>query len=349
MIAQFLEYLSKEVDLTVISVAENDESLIRTYKHIPLLKKSFNRYFDWSLVSKLGSIIKREKVDAVIWEHPYYAWLASIIKKRTHIQTILHTHNIEHRRFESTGNWWWWILRKYEKWFFNLADYILFVSVEDRSFATQKWNIKKEKCIELASGVPISQYPADREHSRQTLRQSHRIGKDEKVLLFNGLLSYKPNLDALRVILDEINPRLLTHTDFKYKIIICGKGLPTGLDELKNFSEKNIIYAGFVPDIEPYFKGADLFLNPVQTGGGIKTKMVEAIAFGTTVIATKSGATGIHPEVCGDKLIVVKDDDWAAFAEAIIENAHNRNVTPASYYEFYYWGSIVKRLLESFT
>ena len=48
--AQFYEYLGKEIDLTVISVAENDFSLAKNYKTISFLKKSFYRYVDLSLL-----------------------------------------------------------------------------------------------------------------------------------------------------------------------------------------------------------------------------------------------------------------------------------------------------------
>ncbi|HKB44226.1 MAG TPA: glycosyltransferase family 4 protein [Chitinophagaceae bacterium] len=87
-----------------------------------------------------------------------------------------------------------------------------------------------------------------------------------------------------------------------------------------------------------------IFLNPVQSGGGIKTKMVEAIAFGTTVITTETGAAGIQKNICGNKLIIVPDNDWNAFAAAIVDNADKNEITPASYYEHYYWGNIVKKI-----
>jgi len=344
-IAQFLDYLGKEANLTVGSVGTNDTSLIKTYKHIPLLKNSSSKYIDLSLASKLTSLIAKEKFDAIIWEHPYYAWLANTIKKRTGVRTILHIHNIEYQRFQSTGKWWWWILRNYERWFFKLADQVLFVSPDDREFAIKKWHINAAKCTEVAFGVPISEHPADKERSRQTVRAQHKIEDDEKVLLFNGLLDYKPNLDALFVILKEINPLLLERRDFRYKIIICGKRLLPELRNLRDYQDKNVIYAGFVDDIETYFKGVDLFLNPVQSGGGIKTKMVESIAFGTTVIATETAAMGIRREVCGNKLIVVADNDWTGFAKAIVENADKDEITPPSYYQHYYWGRIVRNLI----
>jgi glycosyltransferase involved in cell wall biosynthesis len=116
------------------------------------------------------------------------------------------------------------------------------------------------------------------------------------------------------------------------------------MNDLKDYADKNIIYAGFVDDIETYFKGADLFLNPVQSGGGIKTKMVESIGFGTTVIATRSGAHGISKASCDDKLVILDDNDWSAFANAIIENVNQLSVTPPKYYEYYYWGNIARRV-----
>jgi glycosyltransferase involved in cell wall biosynthesis len=344
-IAQFLDYLGKITDLTVVSVPQNDATLIKTYKHLAWLKKdSLARYSDISLISKLSSLIKRENFDLVIWEHPYYTWLASIIKRRTRIKTVLHIHNIEYQRFRSTGRWWWWILKTYEKRFFKLADEILFVSPDDKKFAIETWKIKKEKCVEVAFGVEISKYPDDKETCSRTVKAIHKISNDEKILLFNGLLDYKPNIDALLIILNEINSLLLQREDFKYKILISGKRLPAELNELKEYTDKNIIYAGFVDNVEMYFKAADVFLNPVQSGGGIKTKMVEAIAFGTTVITTNTGAAGIHRDTCGNKLIVVPDNDWKAFAQAITQNANNSELTPQSYYDHYYWGNIVKKV-----
>jgi len=345
-IAQFLDYLGGETNLTVISVSENDLSLIKTYKHLSWLKKiSFSKYFDLSLISKLTTLIKKEKFDAIIWEHPYYTWLAGIIKKRTGIKTILHIHNIEYQRFQSTGKWWWPVLRSYEKRFFKIADEILFVSPDDKKFAIEKWGIEEKKCIEVAFGVEINKYPDDKDHCKKAIKGIHKIADDEKILLFNGLLDYKPNLDALLAILKDINPILLLSPGFKYKIIICGKRLPPELNELKEYADKNIVYAGFVQDIEMYFKGADLFLNPVQSGGGIKTKMVEAIAFGTTVITTETGAMGIHRDICGNKLVVVPDNSWDDFARVLISNSGKYEITPTTYYEYYYWGSIVKKIV----
>ena len=346
-IAQFLEYLGKEIDLTVVTVAKNDFSLAKNYKTLPLLKKGFSRYIDLSLSSKLTELIKSHGYDTIIWEHPYYAWVAFLVQKKTGIKTVIHTHNIEHKRFEDIGKQWWPILRRYEKWFFKFADYILFITPADKQFAIDNWNIPAEKCVDVPFGIGVSEYPGDKEFCKSLIKSRHNISDDEAVLLFNGVLDYKPNLDALIAILEKVNPILLSHAALKYKILICGKRLPPDWNELRDYKKKNIIYAGFVEDIDTYFKGADLFLNPVQSGGGIKTKMVEAIGFGTTVIATETGATGINTSVCGNKIAIVKDDDWQELAKKIIENVKEFHETPLEYYNFYYWQSIIKHLRSS--
>jgi glycosyltransferase involved in cell wall biosynthesis len=344
-IAQFCEYLGKEIELTVVSVAENDFSLAKTYRTVAMLKKPFSRYYDIGLISKLTKLIRENKFDTVIWEHPYYAWLAFIIRKKTGVRTIIQTHNIEHTRFKSTGKWWWPILQRYEKWAFKKADAIFFITPDDKAFAIQQWKIDSQKCLDLPFGVEIKKHPDDHDLCRKEIAEKHHID-NEKILLFNGWLAYKPNLDALKVIIGPINDILLNQPGFNYKILICGKGLPDELENLSGYTDKNIIYAGFVENIENYFKAADIFLNPVQSGGGIKTKMVEAIAFGTTVVATETGATGIDRAVCGNKLVVVADNEWNAFAKAIIAE-NSANSTPDDYYKKYSWESIAKNIVAS--
>ena len=344
LIARFAEHLGKYTDLTVIGTADNDTALAKNYTVLCWLKKSFLRYVDFSLTKKISLLIEEKKIDTLLCEHPYMAWLAFQIKKKTGVKVIIHTHNIEYQRFRTMGRWWWPLLRIYERWAFKKADHLFFITQEDKEFAISGWHIDPQKTIALPFGIEINSYPTDRESCRLRIAQKHGIDDDETILLFNGLLGYQPNLDALKIILTKINPLLLANASFKYKIIICGKGLPEKMNSLKEYASKNIINAGFVDDIESYFKAAAIFLNPVQSGGGIKTKMVEAIGYGTTVVATETGAAGVDKKLCANKLVIIQDNDWAGFANAVIANKNNPGTTMAGYYEFYYWGNIIKKI-----
>lgn len=344
-IAQFLEYLGKAVDLTVISVEKNEAGLAHTYTLLPILKNKTSRYYDLGLVSKISALVKKDGFDTIIWEHPYYAWLAFRVRKKTGVTTIFHTHNIEYQRFRSLKKWWWPLLKMYEKWCFKKADHIFFIAPEERQFAIDKWHITPTKCHNVPFGIPISEMPRDKALCREKICALHNIKAEDRILLFNGLLNYQPNLDALINILININPYLQQQKEFRYKILVCGKGLPPDMHELKEYQSKNIIYAGFVDDIEMYFKGTDLFLNPVQSGGGIKTKMVEAIAYGTTVISSATGAIGIDKTKCGTKLFVTNDGCWNEFAQTAIQNSFSHTPTPPEYYEYYTWSRIISRII----
>ena len=108
-----------------------------------------------------------------------------------------------------------------------------------------------------------------------------------------------------------------------------------------DYKDKHIIYAGFVDDINIYFKGADIFINPVIDGGGIKTKLVEAMGYNCSVISAKSGATGIPAEVMGAKMKIIEDTDWETFANEVI-NLQTGEQTPATFFKHFYWDNIAK-------
>lgn len=345
-IAQFLEHLGEKTDLTVVSVAENDFTLAKSYKAFPLLKTSFSRYIDRSLVGKIADLVNQKQTEIVICEHPYFAWLAFALREKTGVKVIIHTHNIEYQRFRSIRKWWWPVLKGYEKRSFKKADALLFISPEDKQFAIQNWKIAAAKCIDVPYGIKDKSQP-DKVFGRQHLRWNYAITENEKILLFAGLLNYKPNADGLNAILDKINPILMAEPNFSYKILVCGKGLDPSMNELKAHATNNIIYAGFVDDISTVYRGADLFLNPVLSGGGVKTKVLEAIAAGTTVVSTTSGAAGIEKSASGEKLVVVPDNDWKQFAEAVIVASKQTTSTPVEFYENYHWEKIITKLVHN--
>ena len=345
-IAQFNEFLGTQCDLTVISTSSNDSSLVKNYTLIPWMKNNLLKFFDLSLFFKVVSFIKNNNINYLMLEHPYMGWLGWLVKLRCKIPLIIHTHNIEYLRFKSVGKKWWPILMWYEKWVLTMADTIFCISEEDKQFMVTNFSLPASKCHVITFGLPLPSIPKDKVDCAETVRKLHHIESDASIILFNGLLSYAPNANAVRDIAQHINP-LLLKSDLKYKIIICGKGLPEDLNGLKAYTGQNIIYAGLVPDIELYFKAADIFINPILSGGGIKTKLVEALGFNTTVISAETGAIGCDKEASGNKLIVVQDNDWETFAGEVIDKLKTSIQTPDSFYAKYYWGNITKKALDA--
>ena len=343
-IAMFCSFLGRQNTVTAVSTADNDSSLAQNYTMLPLFNTTKWRYAGFGYFFKLKKIIKERNIEYVITEHPYMAWMGYLLSKTTGIKWYQRSHNIEYERFRSFKKWWWPILKLYEQWAYTWADKVLFVTEEDVAHAVKNMKVDNANAITVPFGIDMQMLPDDIETSRNYVYATHGIPPQTRLLLFNGALNYAPNYEAIDFIINEINPLLIQQGLQNYRIILCGKGLPERFNELKGYTDKNVLYTGFVQEIEPYFKAAHIFLNPIISGGGVKTKLVEAIGFNNTVISSATGAIGVSPALCGHKLIKVPDNDAAAFAEAIPSALEKFINTPSEYYEYFYWGNIIKRM-----
>ncbi|MBS1747730.1 MAG: glycosyltransferase family 4 protein [Bacteroidetes bacterium] len=347
-IANFCKYLGQGNELTTISVDDNDATHAENYELIPLFTKKRSRYLNPFYVFRIKKIIKDKNIRNIITEHPYMSWMGWYQKKVTGINWFVHSHNIEFERFRTLQKPWYKLLKLYEAWAYRNADKVFFKTKEDIDFAVQNKMVKKENAVLVPFGIEIKEMPSDRLLHKKNIYSQFNIPDNDCLLFFNGALDYQPNTDALSFILNEINPLLLKEETLKYKILVCGRGLPSSFNDLKGYSDRNVIYAGFVDDIVACFKAADIFINPVVAGGGVKTKIVEAMAYGETVISCKTGAAGIDLSSCGKKIIIVDDNDAIAFTKSIVENTKKNIDTPLSYYENYYWGNIIEKILPLF-
>jgi glycosyltransferase involved in cell wall biosynthesis len=340
-IASFYRFFSRHLPVTLISTNDNEipENFHGDFQ--PILSKSKWRYVNLFFLFKLGKLIKAKKATHLILEHPYLGWLGILAKWFFGVQLVIHSHNIESLRFKSTGKWWWRLLYLYEKRMHRRADVNFFITDEDKAYAVEHFRLNPKKCHTITYGFERKAAPEanERAEAKRKLQQLHHIQQDQQIMLFNGTLSYPPNLQALNMILKEINPRLRKEKYQPYSIIICGKDLPAELNNLRDFEDQGIQYAGFVPDINLYFLGSDIFLNPVSEGGGIKTKLVEALGFNLTCVSSHSGAIGIPQEIASNKLLIAPDYDAAQFVELLLQANNNENVR-SSFFDYFYWENI---------
>lgn len=342
-VAYFYKYFSEHVSLTCLTVAANENELAEGYETIKIFSNSKLRYINPFLFISIAGILKKKKATHLLIEHPYFGWLAIFLKKFTGIQLVVRSHNIEALRFKTLGKWWWTILWNYERWVHRHADYNFFIQEEDRKFAIEKYGVKAEKCFILTYGIETSEPPnlEDSVAAKRLLRQKHSIADDEKILLFTGSFNYAPNRDALKIIEEKLCS-LWDTEHFKYKIIVCGPWLEPGF-----ITNPNFIQTGFVEAIDMYFKGADVFINPVLDGGGIKTKLVEALANNCNAVSTINGAIGVNPLLCEKKLTVVENNDWKNFAIKTIHAGSNQSDTPMKFYQHFNWRNITERAVNT--
>lgn len=346
LIAYFNEFLGEKCELHVAGTSDNNKLQVKNYTFHPLLNTGRWRYMNPFLIRSIGKLIQSKQIETVIIEHPYYGWLGWILKKQHKVRLIVHTHNIESERFRTIGKWWWSLLATYEKWVLQQADTVFCISEEDKKWMIQKMQIDAGKCTLVPYGVPYNCPPDDKAKSKELVCRKHHLDNTTTLLFFNGLLDYKPNLEALDVILNEMLPQL-KEQGLPYHILIAGKRLPEKYQQLAPWNNQHVTYAGFVEDIDLYTKAADLLLNPVISGGGVKTKMIEALGLNTRVVATQSGSAGVDIAVCGNNLKIVPDQDWRLFTQTVIQTLKEEKTDiPSYFFKKYYWGEIVRRVCE---
>ncbi len=110
-------------------------------------------------------------------------------------------------------------------------------------------------------------------------------------ILFVGGFAHPPNIEAITWFVKKIWPAV-QHIFPNLKLTIAGSSPTTDILVL---ASKNIIVTGFVSELtlsELYYSH-DIAIVPLLSGGGIKGKVIEALAHGTPILTTPTGAEGI--------------------------------------------------------
>jgi polysaccharide biosynthesis protein PslH len=135
--------------------------------------------------------------------------------------------------------------------------------------------------------------------------------QEQNTLLFVGNFTHAPNVDAAVWLGKEIMPILREHCP-GIRLCLIGIYPPP---EVKNLACNDIQVIGPVPHIEPYFSRAALVVAPVRIGGGMRMKVLQAMAFGKAIVTTSRGADGFS--VDGHQPPLVIADDLTGFAQAV--------------------------------
>jgi polysaccharide biosynthesis protein PslH len=343
-IALFYKYFSIHHSVTIVTTKKNQPALAAGYELRNILPDAGYRYINPFLFFTMRKLIREKKTTHLILEHPYYGWLGILLKRFCGIKLVVHSHNLEGNRWKSLGKWWWRILWKYEKYTHRNADCNFFIQDADRNYAIGAFGLNPEKCLTVSFGTEIASRPTaeKKSDSRNTLLRQLQIPETHSLLLFNGAFNYSPNREALEYLLFKVNPILQKHTEL-YSLLILGLNIP---ESISKTSFPGVRFLGFVEDLELYLTGCDVFLNTVLSGGGIKTKLVEALAYNLSTVSTENGAVGIDPGLCNGKLLVCADHDWNSFAEAVGRVKEIKTNMPDSFYQNFYWGNIARRAAE---
>jgi glycosyltransferase involved in cell wall biosynthesis len=135
---------------------------------------------------------------------------------------------------------------------------------------------------ELADRVAVSPFGLTLPAAADT------AAEDADTVLFSGNFTHQPNRDAAQWLAGEIMPALRRLRPGAC-LRLVGNSPPGTLRALE---APGIEVVADPAAIEPYLESAAVVLAPVRTGGGMRMKILQALAAGKAVVTTSRGTEG---------------------------------------------------------
>ena len=186
---------------------------------------------------------------------------------------------------------------------YKFADTVWVVSEQEKQYLQRELpscSIRQVSLIEEVSVTELSAYPTS--------------------LLFVGGFHHPPNIDAALAAI-EITHLLNRDRSEKLCLDIIGEAPPETL--LKHHDNSSIRVWGHVNDLKAFYAKQPVLLAPLQYGGGVKGKIVEAAANGLVIVTSAIGNEGIGLVDNDEAFICETSDDYSGALNDIFNQRVN--------------------------
>lgn len=172
--------------------------------------------------------------------------------------------------------------------------------------------------------------------------------EQRKDIMFIGGYQHTPNVDAVEWFVADILPLILKELP-TLKFHIIGSKAPKHIEQMAN---DNIIFHGFVEDIEPFMDDIRIAVAPLRYGAGVKGKVNMSMSYGQPVVGTKVAVEGMYTtegfdvlmaetpeEFCQQVVRLYRDEHlWNTISQGGLANVEN-------YFSFYAAKQAIKDIL----
>lgn len=121
-------------------------------------------------------------------------------------------------------------------------------------------------------------------------------------LIYTGAVTYDANYDAAAYFIHDILPLIRARIPGATFTVTGGTG---GVDVSELAAEPGVTFTGYLPSVADAVRNAWALVVPLRIGGGTRLKILEAMALGTPVIATRKGVEGL--DVVPDEHVLLAD------------------------------------------
>jgi len=242
--------------------------------------------------------------DFVVIDHPQMGWAARSMLDEE-VPLVFVAHNVEHEMYAQLatargGIAMRAIFERESKLVKRMEDWLA-------AMATEVWTLTGHDAAYFerrASSAKVRELPVPA--SSSACSSDMPVKRVDVALI--GSWAWAANREALNWFLDEVC-RIVPAS---ISIQIAGKG-----GEYASGRYPNVRYIGFVPDAVSFLQSAKVVAIPTLSGGGIQIKTLDAIASGSSIVATSCAVRGILD--APDTVTVA--DDAQSFAAKLTNGA----------------------------
>ncbi|HCE85421.1 MAG TPA: hypothetical protein DEO99_04655 [Bacteroidetes bacterium] len=265
------------------------------------------RFYNADAASSLHEVVSHYEPDVIQIESVFLATYIEGLRKISHASIILRLHNIEeeiwqnrlagvrglhYALYQKMAN----DIRRFERLAWSSADLVLPISHADNELV-------RMNCPEVSTEVIPIGMVADH------IAQPNRITGGGLRLGLIASWDWSPNAEAAEWLLDEIVPQLNVLDN--WTLHLAGRNIPSWL---VNRRSKRIHILGEVKSALHFVRSMDVMVMPFKSGGGVRVKVLEALAAGIPCIGTSKAFQGL---AVADNHEVLIAEDAEQFVEAI--------------------------------
>lgn len=269
--------------------------------------------FEEKIIEKLNA----NQFDIVHLEGLFVAPYIPVIRKHSNAKITIRTHNVEHliwdrlieneksavkRKYLSIQNA---RLKKLELQILKEADGIVTITDYDKKLFEQLGI--KTKAVVSPTGIVLDRYAINR-----SLTNTNSV-------FHLASMDWMPNTEAVDWFLDKVWPKYLK-TENNLQFTLAGRFMP---DSYLKRNEGNLKVIGSIDDNIQFYNEHEIMMVPLQSGSGMRIKIIEGMAMGKVIVSTSIGAEGI-PVTHNENIIIANTPE--EFANAIKDLSSNQEL-----------------------
>jgi len=260
------------------------------------------RFNDEGFKEKLQNVLTAFSPDVVQVESVYLSTYLPVIDQFSNAVTVLRLHNVEyqiwqglaHRHKNPIKRFYFSSLTKrirdFERYAWKEYDLLLPITEKDAQLVSR---------LEDINNLIVA--PFSIEFEKITTSENERW-----VGYHIGAMDWIANREGIRWFLEKAWPGIRS-AEPEFEFYFAGRLMP---DEFKKLNINGVHCEGDVPDAEVFIADKKILIVPLWSGGGIRVKILEAMAAGKIVITTSYGIKGIEANPGVHYLLVRKPADF---------------------------------------